>query len=96
MTNLDFKGMYHRNLPHIQPPGATFFITSRLDGSLTSHIMERLARETAEMRVKYAEDPELAQIEGERFWFRQYETALHESRTGPFWLGEDRVAAMLA
>jgi REP element-mobilizing transposase RayT len=96
MTNLDFKGSYHRHLPHIQPPGATFFITTRLAGSLPSSVMERLARETAEIQAKYADDPELADIEGERYWFRHYETALHESKNGPFWLREDRVAAVLA
>ena len=96
MTNLDFKGSYQRHLPHIQPPGATFFITTRLAGSLPSYVMERLARETAEIQSKYADDPELADIEGERYWFRQYEAALHESKTGPFWLRENRVATMLA
>jgi hypothetical protein len=40
MSGLDFKPFYHRNLPHIQPPGATLFVTYRLadmaQGSLNS------------------------------------------------------------
>ena len=38
MGNLDYKPDYRRNLPHIQPPSATFFVTFRLAGSLPSKL----------------------------------------------------------
>src|SRR6266571_4359632 len=31
MGSFDYKPSYRRNLPHIQPAGATFFLTLRLD-----------------------------------------------------------------
>lgn len=36
--------VYRRNLPHIHPPGATFFVTFRLGlaGSLPPEVVERL------------------------------------------------------
>ena len=34
MPNLDYKLHYRRNLPHLQPPGATLFVTFRLAGSI--------------------------------------------------------------
>lgn len=43
--NLSYKFSYRRRLPHIQPEGATFFVTSRLAGSLPDDIVEKLHRE---------------------------------------------------
>jgi hypothetical protein len=45
MSGLDFKPFYHRKLPHIQPPGATLFVTYRLADSLTQHIIQILRDE---------------------------------------------------
>lgn len=96
MGNLDFKGEYKRHMPHIQPPGATFFITARLAGSLPLSVLEQMAREKAAIYEQYATDLELAERESERHWFRQYETQLHEAKSGPFWLREEPIAAVLA
>ena len=30
MSQFDYQESYDRNLPHIQPPGATLFVTFRL------------------------------------------------------------------
>lgn len=37
--------LYRRNLPHIHPTGATFFVTFRLAGSLPQEVIERLRQE---------------------------------------------------
>ncbi|MDQ6651305.1 MAG: hypothetical protein M3Y84_01020 [Acidobacteriota bacterium] len=34
MSHFNYQRSYRRNLPHIQPPGSTFFVTFRLAGSL--------------------------------------------------------------
>jgi hypothetical protein len=39
------KIYYRRNLPHYQPPGSTFFVTYRLDGSLPIETIKRLKEE---------------------------------------------------
>lgn len=44
-SHFDFQPEYRRNLPHIQPEGATFFITARLAGSLPWAVIERLQEE---------------------------------------------------
>jgi hypothetical protein len=41
MSHFNYKSSYHRNLPHIQPPGATLFVTFRLAGSLPQSIIEQ-------------------------------------------------------
>jgi REP element-mobilizing transposase RayT len=100
MNNLEFKGEYRRNLPHIQPPGATFFITARLAGSLPPSVLQRLSQQAARLGAKGSVPAEgetaSDQRERERFWFREYETLLHETKSGPHWLADDRVAAVLA
>lgn len=39
MSQDEFKSFYRRNLPHIQTPGATFFVTFQLAGSIPQHIL---------------------------------------------------------
>ena len=56
MSNFDYKPFYRRNLPHIQPPGATFFVTFHLAGSLPQSILkqwrsEKYQLETEKLRI---------------------------------------------
>lgn len=39
------KEVYKRNLPHIQPIGATFFVTYNLFGSLPAPLLEKWKEE---------------------------------------------------
>ncbi len=45
MSNLEYKPSYRRNLPHIQPPGATIFITFRLADSIPAATLQLLREE---------------------------------------------------
>jgi putative transposase len=45
---LSYKIDYHRNLPHIQPPGASLFVTFRLAGSLPVALQHALQAEAEE------------------------------------------------
>jgi len=36
-----YKPFYRRKLPHIHPPGATFFVTFRLAGSIPKVVLEQ-------------------------------------------------------
>ena len=39
MSQDELKSFYRRNLPHIQIPGATFFVTFQLAGSILQHVL---------------------------------------------------------
>ena len=76
---------YRRNLPHINPENAVFFITYRLAGSLPKHILEQSSydKEISENPTNYFEKlealldsetgellkPEIAEIVTESLWY---------------------------
>jgi len=91
------KIYYERRLPHWQPPGATFFLTYRLEGSIP---MEQLRY----LKQQYSEEEQLARerlagqaLETElydiqRRYFGKYDKALDENPNEPYWLREETVA----
>jgi len=109
MSQFEYQEYYERNLPHIQPPGATLFVTFRLDGSLPEAALDqwRIEKKRLEMTLlRWAAisppgtipDPEgLAEekLKFHRRWFRKFEELLDRAATGPLWLKEDRVAAIV-
>jgi putative transposase len=100
MKNLDYREYYRRNLPHIQPRGATFLVNFRLAGSLPTLIIEslRVEAETLEQRLLAIKDPaeKLLLREGEqRKLFGKWDDALHKSQVGPFWLRDERIAQIV-
>jgi REP element-mobilizing transposase RayT len=101
MSNkLSYKFAYRRKLPHIQPEGSTFFVTSRLAGSLPVAVVERLHRERdlvdAEL-TKIADSHERAekayQFSGSLFG--KWDTALDTSNTDTKHLVNTKVAKMV-
>ncbi|MEW5830557.1 MAG: hypothetical protein AB1846_16830 [Chloroflexota bacterium] len=58
MSQFSYKSTYRRNLPHIQPEGATLFITFRLANSLPKEVVERLLaeKEQAEKKISQITD----------------------------------------
>lgn len=100
-NNLDYQPEYRRNLPHIQPPGATLFITARLAGSLPPEALQRLKDEQA-LRVKAIEEmtapdevkQQLLYDEDKRY-FGRFDALLDAAADGPTWLGDPRVAALV-
>ncbi len=103
MNTLKYRRSYRRKLRHIQPPGATFFITSRLADSLPRAVWLDLR---TRLDAIYAEidgwlegenaEAYVAAAEKERAWFQEYEQYLHRTEQGPYWLGDDRLAAIVA
>ena len=107
MSNFDYKPYYHRNLPHIQRPGATFFVTFHLSGSLPRSVLhqwrsEKYQLETEKLRLlKLQNDARLASVEHiifeqKREWFRKFEKTLDDAQSGPVWLQDDRIATEIA
>jgi putative transposase len=99
MTNLDYRFFYRRHLPHFQPPDATLFLTFRLAGSLTSRILDELARETQRVDnfLNSIDDLTRRQLEADiarRRLFAKWDTALAMDVSGPRWLEDDQVRSI--
>ena len=92
---------YRRNLPHYQPPSATFFVTFRLRGSLPKEVVEQLKeeqmREQARIRRTIQDKNKLrrALIEVGKRSFARYDKYLDTASNGSHWLSDDRVVAMI-
>jgi REP element-mobilizing transposase RayT len=101
MKNLDYREYYRRNLPHIQPRGATFLINFRLAGSLPADVVEQLRAETDKLEEKLIlvkDQKKMLSLrdQAHRKLFGKWDDALHNNQTGPFWLRDERVAQIVA
>ena len=100
MSNLVPESVYRRNLPHIQPPGATFFITFRLAGSIPAAVAAALCAEAERIQAELErapDSPERAEriyLEQRRFFGRW--DAVLDAGAGPDWLRNPAVAALVA
>lgn len=101
MSKLDYKEIYRRNLPHIQPPGATLFVTFRLADSLPRHVLEALYRESEERLTIKLVSPTTPELHKQTFYneqkrlFADIDQFLDNTQTGPHWLKETAVAQMV-
>ena len=57
MSNLTPELIYRRNLPHIQPPGGTFFVTFRLAGSIPADVLAMLHAEAERIHAELERMP---------------------------------------
>ena len=107
MNHFDYKPFYRRNLPHIQPPGATFFVTFHLAGSLPQSVLRQWREEKSQLEgeksriLKLQNDADLASVERRvsqqtREWFRKIEKTLDDAQSGPVWLKDDQIAKVVA
>ncbi len=101
MSQYDYKPEYERNLPHIQPPGATLFVTFRLAGSIPQSVLQKL-KEDAVMREKEIQQnknldqqPILLYQERKR-QFGRWDDALDHATSGAAWLQQPEIAAIVA
>ena len=96
---LSYKPAYRRNLPHIQPPRATLFVTFRLAGSLPGELLNRWQEEADARERLLASLPANEKVERrypeERRFFGRYDAALDSAAHGPTWLREPDVAAVV-
>jgi len=101
MSRLSYAPFYRRRLPHLQPPGATLFITFRLTGSLPRSAIDRLLDEarTEQRILAQIADPRAHSVEEgllERRLFGKWDSALNAATTGPVWLSDLRIAGLTA
>ena len=98
---LDYRPFYSRHLPHCQPPGAMLFLTTRLVGSLPRETIMRLLGEAEQSDLLLARitdsraRAERAYLEQRRL-FSEWDAELYLDKQGPFWLGDARIAELVA
>ncbi len=99
-NSLEYQPIYRRNLPHIQPPGATLFLTTRLHDSLPIEAIQRLRDETQlrlqviEATADPAEKSDLLYREGKRY-FGRFDDLLDAATHGPDWLHDPQIARIV-
>jgi len=93
MNQYSYKPHYRRNLPHIRPPGATFFITFNLIGSIPRHIIQEYI--TEKRKLEAAEQKQDIR-EKKHEWFRKLEETLDQANNGPVWLKNEQIAKLVA
>lgn len=97
---IKYKTYYKRNLPHYQPPGETFFVTYRLDGSLPYEIINKLKAEREKVLKEISGYDNLA-VRKEKYkayqsqYFGKFDKLLDGAGYGPKWLKEDKVAQIV-
>jgi putative transposase len=99
--NLEYKIFYKRYLPHIQPPGADLFITYHLHGSIPAEVYAALQAEAAanEKALARIANPRQQAKEAyllQRRMFAKWDQALDAAASGPYWLGDGRIAKIVA
>ncbi len=88
------KEYYRRNLPHYQPPYATFFITACLTGSLSSEMVQRLKDEYELFKSDLKKG--LVNAVNWKKYYSNFDDFLDKAQQGNAWLNDDRVAAVVA
>ena len=110
MSEFVYKERTQRNLPHLQPPDATLFVTFRLADTIPKPVLDVYHNEKKwfdqEIKrlssVKLENDsPEvkahlLSLREFHSRWFVKFEDILHKAEIGPTWLKEDQIARLVA
>lgn len=95
-----YKTYYKRNLPHYQPPGYTFFVTYRLDGSLPVEIIKQLKAER-EKALKVISGYTDIKVRKEKYktyqsqYFGKFDKLLDGSSYGPKWLQKENIAQIV-
>ena len=101
MNRLAYQFYYERNLPHLQPPGATLFITFRLAGSIPVNVQQQFHAETAALKAALSNiaDPDERRefaSEGQRRLFGKWDSVLNVAQFGSTWLRDPQVAKLVA
>jgi putative transposase len=85
---------YNRNLPHWQPMAATFFVTTRLHGSIPMHIVKELKEQKAAL-LKAANNDKEEEYKARKRYFALYDDALDTNPNAPYYLAEKEVAEIV-
>jgi REP element-mobilizing transposase RayT len=100
MGNYDYKSGYRRNLPHLQPEGATIFVTFRLVDSIPKVILARWREERNQLQQQLSRlsnnterEAQLRQFQRSRF--AELENLLDCASEGEHWLRQPPLAQIV-
>ena len=97
------KTQHRRRLPHIQPIGATFFVTINLEGAIPKDRLEALKRARDQAIREIRRKPDLREteknrkvFEAKRAFFKKYDSCLDKPEAGsPRWLEQPGIARLV-
>ncbi|HHT9145802.1 MAG: transposase [Candidatus Brocadiaceae bacterium] len=92
---------YRRNMPHIQPNGAAFFVTFRLAGSLPKEVVLQLKEEQSKnerllYKVKNETERKKKIDDQRKLYFGKFDEILDKATSGPCWLKDERIVKVVA
>jgi REP element-mobilizing transposase RayT len=98
---LEYKIFYRQHLPHIQPPGATFFLTFRLANSIPTVKLVELQEEARATERRLAQictvaDRQREAVLAAKRQFARWDAMLDLAACGPKWLTEPAIARLVA
>jgi REP element-mobilizing transposase RayT len=101
METLHYQSEYRRFLPHIQPPGATLFVTYRLVGTIPAAVHEQLVAEAEQISQRLAQIEDKVEQAHQKYLaqkrlFGRYDQILDSVQHGPTWLREPHIARLVA
>ncbi len=92
---------YRRNLPHFVFDNSTYFITSRLTGSLPINIIRQLQTryENDIKSLNSYKDIKMKKLKGQEIkesYFTNFDEDLYKLSNGPYWLSNDKIAKIVS
>lgn len=94
------KTFYKGRLPHIQPIGATFFVTFHLDGVIPLPYIRKFKQEyekqLAQLEKKRSPNFEIEFYNLQKIFFQKYDELLHQQRMGPQYFENPSIRQILA
>lgn len=101
MNPLAYRNKYRRNLPHIQPAGATLFVTFRLANSIPQTILNELRAKSnhLERQLNTISNTAFRQqklYEAKKLLFGLWDKALDQNTNKPHWLKKPQIAKIVA
>ena len=98
---LEYKIFYRQHLPHIQPAGATFFVTFRLAESIPTTAIERLYEEALMterriLQIKSKPEQQQEMVLAKKRQFARWDAVLDAAACGPNWLSQPVVARVVS
>ena len=99
MSKIEYKEFYRRNLPHIQPKDAIFFITYRLKFKLPNDIKQKIKEKHILLQEVINTSSKKKRIENEielfKMQFELFDDFLGQFQNGPKWLKNDDLAEII-
>ncbi len=95
------KTFYKRNLPHIQPPGATLFVTFCLADSIPKRVVEELKQENQSLNKLIQKswnkrDEQFKKLyDQQKRMLAKYDQYLHRNRRGPHFCKNNQIANLV-